>query len=104
MTGLEEVLAAHEYALGMRRGAICSCGFVPTIEPESLRTQQDYHRDHTAAVVLAWVGERLGEDDVRFRVADVLPLGYTSRDPHANVYESAEAALAAVKTALGVAP
>ena len=45
------VLAAHDYALGVRRGSICACGFVPDVEPSSLRTQQDYHREHIAAVV-----------------------------------------------------
>jgi len=49
--GLSEVLAAHEYALGMRRGSICLCGFVPDVDPGSLATQQDYHREHIADLI-----------------------------------------------------
>ncbi len=49
--GLSEVLAAHEYALGMRRGSICLCGFVPDVDPGSVTTQQDYHREHIAGLI-----------------------------------------------------
>ncbi len=48
---LAEALAAHEYALGVRRGGICSCGFVPTIERDALTTQQEHHRAHVAAIL-----------------------------------------------------
>lgn len=47
------VLTEHEYALAMKRGSICTCGFVPTVDPETLATQQDYHREHIADVLVA---------------------------------------------------
>lgn len=62
---LVEVLVEHEYALQLGRGAICICGFVPTIERGALLTQQDYHRTHLADAVTAWIGERLtGADGI----------------------------------------
>ena len=45
---VEAVLAAHEYMLQNSRGSICACGFVPTVDADSLKTQQDYHRAHVA--------------------------------------------------------
>lgn len=45
---LAKVAEEHEYALGVGRGGICGCGFVPTVHPETLATQQEYHRAHLA--------------------------------------------------------
>jgi hypothetical protein len=48
---LAELLAGHEYIVQFR-GAICICGHIPTVYPEALMTQQDYHRAHLAAVIV----------------------------------------------------
>ena len=50
---LAALLAEHEYAATLRSGAICVCGFVPTVDPQSLQSQQDYHRAHLVAVLTA---------------------------------------------------
>ena len=102
---LEEVLATHEYALGMKRGSVCTCGFVPDVDPSTLQTQQDYHRAHVATVVRAWLAERLADEGLREAVRDafltglvlVPELGYRYRPA-----DGATAALAAVTAALGV--
>jgi hypothetical protein len=51
------VLAEHEYALGLKRGSICACGFVPTVDAATLATQQDYHRAHVAAALAPVLAE-----------------------------------------------
>lgn len=43
-----EVMLRHSYLLSHTTGGICECGFVPTVDPKSLATQQDYHRVHLA--------------------------------------------------------
>lgn len=52
---LEGVLADHCYTLGLSTGSICECGYVPPRDPESLLSQQDWHRAHQAAAVRAWL-------------------------------------------------
>jgi hypothetical protein len=49
---LADLLAMHEY-ITQFRGAVCICGHVPDVHPESLRTQQDYHRAHLAEVIVS---------------------------------------------------
>lgn len=56
-SGIEAVLAEHEYMLQNSRGSICRCGFVPTVDGDSLKTQQDYHRAHVADRLAAAVRE-----------------------------------------------
>lgn len=58
---IEATLARHEYALGLRRGSVCLCGFVPEVDPGSLKTQQDYHRAH----LVAEISSALGQDGPR---------------------------------------
>lgn len=55
MTGLETILAQHDYALGLKRGSICLCGHIPTIDPSTLQAQQDYHRAHVADQIRGWL-------------------------------------------------
>jgi hypothetical protein len=45
------LLLEHEYVVHHSTGAICVCGFVPTVLPSALATQQDYHRGHVASVL-----------------------------------------------------
>ena len=52
-----KVLAAHDYALGLRAGSICICGHVPVGDPSSLRTQQDHHRAHLAEALAPLLAE-----------------------------------------------
>jgi hypothetical protein len=66
---IEGTLSAHEYAIGHRTGAICLCGFVPTVNPETLATQQDYHRAHVAAVLRDQIDAALAEVGRQFRAA-----------------------------------
>jgi hypothetical protein len=61
----EGVLGRHEYVLGIGRGGICACGFVPTVNPSTLATQQDYHRAHVAAELRAEVGRWLGSGPIQ---------------------------------------
>ena len=65
------VLERHEYALGVSRGGICVCGFVPDVQPETLKTQQDYHRAHVAAAIDAALSDERGGADVAARVEAV---------------------------------
>jgi hypothetical protein len=60
-----DLLERHEYALAMKRGSICECGFVPTVEPESLKTLQDYHRAHLAELLRERMAEAW-DDGLRF--------------------------------------
>lgn len=64
------LLAKHEYATTLRSGAICVCGFVPTVDPQSLQSQQDYHRAHLVAVLTAagvgFVAEAIAEQEAEY--------------------------------------
>jgi hypothetical protein len=58
---IEGTLSAHEYAITHLTGGICVCGFVPTVNPETLATQQDYHHAHVAAVLREQIREWLAD-------------------------------------------
>jgi len=56
-----DFLAVHEYILNNKSGAICICGFVPNVQPETLQTQQDYYRAHLAEHLAALVTRAEGD-------------------------------------------
>jgi len=93
---LAAVLGEHEYALNVRRGGICICGFVPDTKPETLQTQQDYHRDHIADAVLAWLAEELGGEALREAVVRTWP----GVEPGSYVAQRLDAALDVVRARL----
>lgn len=68
---LADLLAEHEYIIQFG-GAVCVCGHIPDVNPETLKTQQDYHRDHLADVILAAGYERRRDvaeaDEIRKQV------------------------------------
>ena len=80
---LRDVLAAHE-------GAFCICGELTT-DPDA----------HVEAVVLAWLGELLGDAAVRRAVAEHIATE-TAHMLHPTYVDEADAALTAVRDALGV--
>lgn len=73
---ITNTLATHDYALQMSSGGICACGFVPTAIPASLKTQQEYHREHLAAEISRSLSARTqSEWGIRFTNGNIFNEG-----------------------------
>lgn len=92
--GLEDVLRVHGYALSLRSGSICLCGFVPEIDPASLHAQQDYHRAHVAAAIREWLTSEA--------VVEAAAEAMKPRHHHGAIYDAREDARAALAATAGV--